>query len=131
MLESLEHIGPYIVFGKEKLDDSETYPKVFINFENMHSIVSFLAEQTSLYNADESSFWQGSEPALRIKGNTENSEKAKEEIPYTYSDSIIIPREKYSADSYYLVISYNEKDFNKEDREIFEKMYESFNIAEN
>lgn len=127
MLESLEHIGPYIVFGKEKLDDSETYPKVFINFENMQLFA--LNEQSLLYNADTFYFWQGSHPAYRMKGNIEDT--AKKEIPYTYSDSIIIPIEKNNYDSYYLVISYNEKDFNKEDREVFENMYKSFNISDN
>ncbi|MFH1192689.1 MAG: hypothetical protein V1655_04435 [bacterium] len=130
MLESMEHIGPYVVFGKEKLDDSKTYPKIFIRLENMELFTSSLIEQSFLYNADMDSFWQGSEPAFRIKGNFEDSEKAKE-IPYNYSDSIIIPRERIDDYSDYIVISYNEKDFNKEDREVFEKMYESFNIAEN
>ncbi|MFH1232463.1 MAG: hypothetical protein V1651_01190 [Patescibacteria group bacterium] len=129
ILESLEHVGPYIVFGKGKLDDSETYPKIFINFYNMQMLA--LSEQTFLYNADTSYLWQGSDPAYRIWGNIEDSKNAKEAIPYTYSDSIIIPRERCNDYSDYLVISYNEKDFSKEDREIFEKMYESFNIAEN
>lgn len=130
ILESMENIGPSVSFGKEKIDDPEIYPKIFIRLENMQLFTSSLIEQSFLYNADMASFWQGSEPAFRIKGNFEDSEKAKEQIPYNYSDSIIILREKTDDYSGYIVISYNEKELDEEAREIFEKMYESFNVAE-
>jgi len=132
VVESLEHIDPYIYFSDETINKTDISKKIVINIYNQQSFSNFSATRISAFiDPQLSSFWQGAQPGTRIKGYIKETEILKKlKIPYTYNDIIIMPREGKYNDNLFFVISYNEKEFSEADREIFNKMYESFNMID-
>jgi len=121
VLESLEHVGPYVAISDNQENLNSQNPKVKIATMNMEEFASFSTSFSIYKKVNVKNFWIGSRPVIRISGEID-SDKTSNEASYSYADSIIIPQDDKN---YYLVLSYR-GDNNEKEKTVINKIFENF-----
>jgi hypothetical protein len=123
VLESLEHIGPYVAFDDKKIEKDMRYPKVKLTLENSRAHSAHMKEFSSLEEVGVSNLERDFGRIKRVRAEAEND--SSEPKPFEYSEIAIIPDKRKGYDSY-IVLQYYENEYSGRNRWLFDQMVRSF-----
>jgi hypothetical protein len=122
VLESPEHIGPYVAFSDKEIKEGERYPKIKLSLENPRVYYAHMKEFSRLKTISTSSLEKDLGVIRRIKAV--KSDKA-EQKPFNYSEVAIVPVKIKGHDDH-IVLQYYEDEYSERDRWLFDQMVGSF-----